>query len=111
MATAPQAMPYGLGEQRLKLYNQWQQFGRQYQQLKTSRGKSGLQLTWPGVTFSKIKNGQSRADISLEPEKNAPQVISPPIQQFFIPKAKLNPSPRLAAKNSYQLHHQMKGDL
>src|SRR5215475_126929 len=37
--------------------------------LKTSRGKSGLQLTLSAVVFSKIKNGQSRdnaADDSLE---------------------------------------------
>jgi hypothetical protein len=55
-------LPNGLGEQRRKLYNQGQQFGRQCQQLKTSRGKSGLQLTRSADTFSKIKNGQSRAN-------------------------------------------------
>jgi hypothetical protein len=30
-------------------------------QLKTSLGKSGLQLRLSAVVFSKIKNGQSRA--------------------------------------------------
>jgi len=53
--------PNRLGEKRRELYNQWQQFGRQCQQLKTSRGKSGLQLTRSADSFSKIKNGQSRA--------------------------------------------------
>lgn len=53
--------PDRLGEQRRKLYNQWQQLGRQCLQLKTSLGKSGLQLTRSADTFSKIKNGQSRA--------------------------------------------------
>src|SRR5262245_20844729 len=55
-------LPNWLGEQRRKLYNQGQQFGRQCQQLKTSRGKSGLQLTRSADSFSKIKNGQSRAE-------------------------------------------------
>ena len=54
-------LPNGLGEQWRELYNQGQQFGRQCQQLKTSRGKSGLQLTQSADSFSKIKNGQSRA--------------------------------------------------
>lgn len=53
--------PNWLGEQRRKLSNQGQQLGRQRQQLKTSRGKRGLQLTRSADTFSKIKNGQSRA--------------------------------------------------
>src|SRR5262245_38122280 len=53
-------LPNGLGEQGRKLYNQRQQLGRQCQQLKTSRRKSGLQLMRPAVIFSKIKNGQSR---------------------------------------------------
>jgi hypothetical protein len=53
--------PHGLGEQRCKLYNQGHQLGRQCQHMETSRGKSGLQLTQSADSFSKIKNGQSRA--------------------------------------------------
>jgi hypothetical protein len=54
-------LPDRLGEQGRKLYNQRQQLGRQCLQLKTSLGKSGLQLRLSAVVFSKIKNGQSRA--------------------------------------------------
>src|SRR5262249_803836 len=53
-------LPDRLGEQGRKLYNQRQQLGRQCSQLKTSLGKSGLQLRLSAVVFSKIKNGQSR---------------------------------------------------
>jgi hypothetical protein len=54
-------LPDRLGEQGRKLYNQRQQLGRQCLQLKTSLGKSGLQLRLSAVLISKIKNGQSRA--------------------------------------------------
>jgi pyruvate,water dikinase len=54
-------LPDRLGEQGRKFYNQRQQLGRQCLQLKTSLGKSGLQLRLSAVVFSKIKNGQSRA--------------------------------------------------
>jgi hypothetical protein len=68
-------LPNRLGEQRRKLYNQGQQFGRQCQQLKTSRGKSGLQLTQSADSFSKIKmakvelRGRGGSDVALLPEK------------------------------------------
>jgi hypothetical protein len=55
-------LPDAFGKQRSKFYNQGQQLGRQCQQLKTSLGKSGLQRTRSADVFSKIKNGQSRAE-------------------------------------------------
>src|SRR5262245_35864010 len=64
-------LPNGLGEQGRKLYNQRQQLGRQCQQLKTSRRKSGLQLMRPAVIFSKIKNGQSRAKRFIQQKDEA----------------------------------------
>src|SRR5712691_12109823 len=67
--------PNGLGEQWFKLSNQGQQLGRPCQHIETSRGKSDLQLTLSAVTFSKIKNGQSRAERM--------QVCSEPLELSF----------------------------
>src|SRR5262249_23216375 len=64
-------LPNGLGEQGRKLYNQRQQLGRQCQQLKTSRRKSGFQVMRPAVIFSKIKNGQSRAKRFIQQKDEA----------------------------------------
>src|SRR5215217_9291245 len=57
---------YRPGKERGKHPEQGQQLGRQCQHSETSRSNSDLQLILAAVTFSKSKNGQSRAQRLFE---------------------------------------------